>query len=135
MKTRTAARLAWSLFGLLFAVAAAGTYVSYLNGEYGDFTGNLIFGFVFFSLGLVGALIVSRRPEHVIGWFFARISLVAAVAFFADQYSTYSYLTTRDLLPGATFALWASNWLWILLIGSLLVYLPLLFPDGRLPSR
>ena len=135
MKTRTAARLAWLLFGLLFVLAVVGSYFAYQNGRYGDFWVNVTFGLVFLSLGLVGALIVSRRPEHVIGWFFTLLSVIAGFGFAADQYSAYSYLTKREVLPGAPFALWLSNWLWIVLMGSLLVFLPLLFPDGRLPSR
>lgn len=30
---------------------------------------------------------------------------------------------------------WLQSWYWYLLLGVVFVYLPLLFPDGRLPSR
>src|SRR5215212_10794912 len=30
---------------------------------------------------------------------------------------------------------WTQNWYWYVLLALALIYLPLLFPDGRLPSR
>jgi hypothetical protein len=30
---------------------------------------------------------------------------------------------------------WIGSWYWYLLLALVLIYLPLLFPDGRLPSR
>jgi hypothetical protein len=35
----------------------------------------------------------------------------------------------------AVAGVWANSWYWYLLLALTFVYLPLLFPDGRLPSR
>jgi hypothetical protein len=35
----------------------------------------------------------------------------------------------------AVIGAWTQSWYWLLLLTLVLVYLPLLFPDGRLPSR
>jgi hypothetical protein len=35
----------------------------------------------------------------------------------------------------ATVGAWANSWYWLVFLGLVLVYLPLLFPDGHLPSR
>jgi hypothetical protein len=35
----------------------------------------------------------------------------------------------------AIFGAWTANWYWFLMLALALIYLPMLFPDGRLPSR
>jgi hypothetical protein len=52
-----------------------------------------------------------------------------------DAYAAY-VVTTRgrpDAL--AVLGAWVQGWYWFLILGLLFIYLPLLFPDGRLPSR
>jgi hypothetical protein len=52
-----------------------------------------------------------------------------------DSYAAY-VMTTRghpDAL--AVIGAWTQSWYWLLLLTLVLIYLPLLFPDGRLPSR
>ena len=81
----------------------------------------------------VGALIASRRPENPIGWLFGIAGLLYGVAVFAGEYSAYTLLANGDSLPGGVVMLWIASWLWIP-SGSLIMFLFLLFPDGRLPS-
>ena len=38
-------------------------------------------------------------------------------------------------LPGGLAAAWLQNWIWVVSSGLLVVFLPFLFPNGRLPSR
>ncbi len=135
MKRRTARRLGWLMFGLLYGSAAVGLLLSYLNGQRGDFVENLVIGLAFFAMGGVGALIVFRRPDNLVGWLFGGIALVSAIAFgIGEQYSIYALITKRGTLPGGVFAAWLSSWMWVFTIGSLLIFLPLLFPSGKLPS-
>ncbi len=79
----------------------------------------------------VGALIISRRPRHPIGWIMLAIGLVSALQGLFGESARQLYAPKPEL--GAAFFL-MSNWLSrvvLVLYGILL----LLFPDGRLPSR
>ncbi len=92
----------------------------------------VVVGFGMFAV--VGALLVARRPGNPIGWILSVASLVVLAAAL-EMYAAYA-MTTRgrpDWL--ATFGVWVNSWYWLLFLGLVLVYLPLLFPDGRLPSR
>jgi hypothetical protein len=89
-------------------------------------------GFGMFAL--VGALLVARRPGNLIGWILSVTSLVV-LASALETYAAY-VMTTRgrpDWL--AVVGAWVNAWYWIVFLALVFVYLPLLFPDGRLPSR
>jgi hypothetical protein len=93
----------------------------------------LIAGFGAFAV--VGALLVAKRPTNLIGWIMAAVALVVGLGLVGDAYAAY-VVTTRgqpDLL--AVVGAWTQGWYWYLLLSLALIYLPLLFPDGRLPSQ
>jgi hypothetical protein len=55
---------------------------------------------------------------------------------FAGTYAEYVLVTEPGFsLPGAPMMSWLGGWTWFLGYGLLLTYVPLLFPNGRLPSR
>jgi hypothetical protein len=83
---------------------------------------------------VIGAIIASRLPHHPIGWICCAIGLIAAVDHFGGEYSLYALLALPHSLPGGEAMLWLQGWFWMLFIG-LIVFLLLLFPTGRLPSR
>jgi hypothetical protein len=83
---------------------------------------------------VIGAIIASRLPHHPIGWICCAIGLIAAVDHFGGEYSIYALLALPHSLPGGEAMLWLQGWFWMLFIG-LIVFLLLLFPTGRLPSR
>jgi len=116
----TAPRLAWSLFALWVALAAA---VALGGGQPFDLF--LMIGLTPFAL--VGALVASRQPRNPIGWILAAIALLSAVSALLAGY-------TEAASDPAPVAMWLDDWLsdlWIVLVG---VAIPLLFPDGHLPS-
>jgi hypothetical protein len=81
----------------------------------------------------VGAIIASRLPESPIGWLFCAIGLCFGVSHFSAEYAAYALLAPSRSLPvGQAFA-WLTSWVWVGGLG-LIVYLDLLFPNGRLPS-
>jgi hypothetical protein len=53
---------------------------------------------------------------------------------FTGEYAVYALLAQPHTLPGGKAMLWLQGWFWMLFIG-LIVFLLLLFPTGRLPSR
>ena len=81
-----------------------------------------------------GALIVSRRPGNRIGWLLCAIGLAGAGSAFAGPYARYVLLTEPGALPGGALAAWINHWLWVVPLALNALSLPLLFPDGRLPS-
>jgi hypothetical protein len=141
MKPRSAARLAWSLWGLMVLGLATGGAWNFLNRQVPreePVVVGLFIGFAALALATVGALVASRRRENPIGW----ILLGVAVAFgvgggFADGYAAYTLLNEPGALPAGPFAAWLAHFVIEgggLLFGSF-VFVLLLFPDGRLPSR
>jgi hypothetical protein len=134
--------LAWSLAGISFAMYAAGFVFAFLTRgvvdpvkqvSSGGFGGLLVF-LPFLAFPVVGALIASRRPGNPIGW----ICLVSGLFWMSsaqgDASNAYELARTGtvtssvivDALTQAT---------WTLPVGLLGVYMILLFPNGRLPSR
>ena len=78
----------------------------------------------------VGALLASRRPGHPIGWLFLAAALGWGVA---DAAGAYEHSMSPDP-PLASLAAWLQGWPTYVSVGALLFIL-VLFPDGRLPSR
>jgi hypothetical protein len=93
----------------------------------------LFVGFGMFAV--VGALLVAKRSDNTIGWIMGASALIVGVFPVSESYAAY-VITTRgrpDAL--AVFGAWANGWYWLLLLALVFIYLPLLFPDGRLLSR
>jgi hypothetical protein len=82
----------------------------------------------------VGALLVARRPGNPIGWILSVTSLVVPVSVL-ETYAAYVMTTTGRPDPLAVVGAWANGWYWFLFIVLAFIFLPLYFPDGRLPSR
>lgn len=82
----------------------------------------------------VGALIVSHHPRNMLGWLFCLMGLSSGLAGFASEYATYALVAEPDSLPGAKAAAWLGSWIGTPGFVSV-VLIPLLFPDGRPPSR
>jgi MFS family permease len=81
----------------------------------------------------VGALIASRLPTNPVGWLFCGFGLLRAVQRFAGSYADYALLENLAF-PGGRYVAWFSTCAWLAGL-ALGVFLMLLFPDGRLPSR
>ncbi len=81
-----------------------------------------------------GWLITRRLAQNPIGWLLSVIGLLVAAELLTEQYTMYGLVTAPGSLPGAPLAGWFSV-VMIELALFLLLFLILLFPDGRLPSR
>ena len=132
-----AARLAWSFWVISLALTVLSLLLLILNLSH---PGVPVYAFwienVLFSLGFstVGAVIVPRMPpENRIGWLFCAIGLLWAVAHFSAEYAIRALLAAPGSLPAGEVASWFFSWPPILALG-LLVFLVLLFPNGRLPG-
>jgi hypothetical protein len=135
---RVAAWLAWPLCLLCVVLALSGLILALLNGRgLGEvFVENLVaIAVLAVVFSIVGALIASHRPGNPIGWIFCFAALSQGLIIFGEEYATYALLTNPGSLPLGPEASWLKEWIWAPGLGLILVFLPLLFPDGRLPSR
>jgi hypothetical protein len=89
----------------------------------------------FGAFAVVGALLVARRPTNAIGWILAAIGLMVSIFNAGGAYATYVMVTRGQPDALAVFGAWVANCYWFLMLALALIYLPMLFPDGRLLSR
>ncbi|KKK04952.1 hypothetical protein LQ51_16260 [Micromonospora sp. HK10] len=85
------------------------------------------------AFGVVGALVLRRQPTNRLGLVLGIAGLCAAASATAAEYVAYTLHTRPGALRGAGVAALAVS-LWLPAFLLLVVALPLLFPDGRLPS-
>ncbi len=143
MRSRTAAWLAWSLAALSVAifVAAGALYVLAQSARSPGswFTVSTVsetLSFVsFLAFPLVGALVASRRPQNSIGWILLADGLLWMILAVTDAYGIYGVARPGSVPYPVAIGTIGDQWLWMPTIGLLGIYLLLLFPDGRLPSR
>jgi hypothetical protein len=133
MSTRATSWLAWSLAGLSVAMflASAVLYVLVPSSQEGPSTSGalseLLIFVTFLAFPIVGALIASRHPKNPVGWICLAIGLFWMLIFLGDSIpGSGPYPVTIAALTQAT---------WVPPVGLLGIYLILLFPDGKLPSR
>ena len=123
--------------GTLFTVALLATAwtLAWLDGDLGVL--NTGYGpdmLVPLGLSAVGAVVVARRPANRMGWLFLACGCVVALRAAAAQYAVLG-LGSAHGLPGDRWAAWLTSVLIDLIFpAGLLLFILLLFPDGRLPT-
>jgi two-component system NarL family sensor kinase len=131
MRTRMAARIAWSVwpFSLLLVALMVGLRV--LNGRASLHVGENVAIVLLFALP--GALIARRRPTNPIGWLLCAIGITQGLSGLGGAYGDYVLSTSPGSVPGVVGLLVNDMLHWAIL--GLVPLVILLFPDGRLPSR
>jgi hypothetical protein len=134
---RAAARLAWSLWGLVIVLAVASFILRHWVAPQSQHEGtwglqdilwwSILIPALVPAYATVGALVVARRPGNPVGWLClalgALVALEDVVWQLPSQYVTLALEITLGILG-------------TLMIPPLpLMLLLLVFPDGRLPSR
>jgi hypothetical protein len=117
----------------LAAIVAAGVLWLFFATELDD-TYLLFSGVAGLSFPVVGAMVLTRRPRHAIGWIFLAIGAGMTLVGFANGYAAYSLTVLPDPLLATGVVAWLSGWLWVPSLGLLMTFALLLFPDGHLPS-
>ncbi|MDQ3928385.1 MAG: hypothetical protein M3328_04460, partial [Chloroflexota bacterium] len=144
---RSAARLAWSLWIACLALLALALLLDFLQTE--DITSApwqlhrnyrllyplfaVLTGMMSLVYPTIGALIVTRLPKNPIGWIFCCVGLLYQLHHIALAYSNYAVAEDFALAWGE-YAAWCSALVGFAGLILTLVFLMLLFPDGRLPS-
>jgi hypothetical protein len=83
---------------------------------------------------VIGALIVSKHSRHPIGWMFCVAALSFGTAFFSREYAILALVVPPGTLPFGQAMAWFGFWIDMPGIAVVALFLPLLFPDGHLPS-
>jgi signal transduction histidine kinase len=147
LNTRSAVRLAWSLWVACLALLALALLLDFLHTNdiltypwqtlrnyrllYPIFA--VLTGMVSLVYPTIGALIVTRLPQNPIGWIFCGVGLLYQLHHIALAYSNYA--VSEDFAsPWGEYAAWFSAWVGFAGLILAFVFLMLLFPDGRLPS-
>jgi hypothetical protein len=123
-------RLGWSLFALVALIAAAGATLAGLRGGSATTIAELVTAA---GMAAIGALIASSRPSNPIGWIFCAAGVMLVLQGFGQEYATRASVDPGSLPAGEGLG-WVAEWVWVPALGAMLVFVFLLFPDGRLPS-
>jgi hypothetical protein len=116
-------------------VLGAGLVGAVLAGDLADAPFYVLFMLLPASLGFVGVVLALKRPDNAVGWLLLISGCLAGIAFAGGEYAGYAGLagTSGNLdRPFVVAAAWVSNVWFVPSIGMLVVYLPLIYPDGRL---
>jgi signal transduction histidine kinase len=132
---RTAARIAWAAAALSAAMGIGGLAPSQLAGL-GTSTRSPIFLIAFvLSLSVIGALVVSRQPKNVFGWILTMVAVLINFNLAGSAYAQFAVINQHGAWPAGVAIAWlAGGWNWILISAILLIFIPLLYPTGRLLS-
>jgi hypothetical protein len=143
MSRRVAVGLAWSLAGLSVVMFVGSvvlfvfTRVEQSPGDRTavDYISRLFLYVPFLAFPVVGALVASKRPRNAIGWICLLSGLLWLSPALGDAFVAHERATTDASTSSVKLldALIKGTWPWS--VGLPGVYMILLFPDGRLPSR
>ena len=138
MNVRLARKIAWSQVGLYFILAGAGLTLQGLVNTSFTQTGLPVLIILVSLVGVwivTGALIISRHPQHPVGWLLCFGLIFSALDMFSAGYAAYDTYVLSNSLPGVDLAL---IWLKLDNLGpyGLVTFtlIVLLFPDGRFLS-
>jgi hypothetical protein len=136
MSARAAAWLAWIMWALSIGLTMLSLWLLILNLSHPNVPVYLYWAedtLLAVGYSTVGAVAASHRPGNPVGWVLCSIGLSWGVGHFTSEYATYALLAAPGSLPAAEAAAWIYSWVWVPGLGFI-VFLPLLFPSGRLPS-
>jgi hypothetical protein len=133
-------RAAWLPLALSAAFVAAAAFL--VRGAPTDVPGlevataeDVVDAILNLSFPLIGALVLARQPRNLFGWAFCLVGLCFEASLCAGAYSTYATFTDPGSLPGGRLMSLLSDMLIVPCLVSLVVFVPLLFPTGRPPTR
>lgn len=134
---RGVAVVIWLIWAAVLLLSAANAALHILDGsrswasEFGFAGASIAVCLVFAS---VGALVALRQRRNAVGWLFLAAGFSWALATTAQQYAIRAVLVRPGTLPGGLTAAWLGSWVFVPIVPLLGIFLPLLFPNGELPS-
>ena len=129
--SRERARWPWVAFAAFVITFVAGMVFHVLTGQ--RLATSIPFVLPFTMFAVVGLLVVTRDPRNRVGLLLLVGSLIMVACSGAGDFATWAlakgYEGPTVAIPGLT-----TNFGWLLGLLAPLLLIPLLFPDGRLPS-
>lgn len=128
--------LAWALFGAaaILVLVGGGLHLATLDAPasvgYGVRGVEVV---IAVPVAITGLFVAQRRPDNPIGWLLLVASVLLACNLLSEGYAVAGVYGDTDL-PFVAAMAWMLNWLWVVFIGLLAIYVPLLFPTGSLPT-
>lgn len=86
------------------------------------------------GFGIVGLILVVRRPRRTLGWVALALPATVYTSLFLAEYAVRGLVVAPGSLPLALWAGWVGKWLFVPALGLVLT-LVLLFPDERVEGR
>lgn len=132
---RPDSRLAWAFAAPTLTLVVVGLTMLFLTFDYPPQGGWGFRGFpVIFAAGagVLGWLIMVRRPDNRIGLLLSLIGLLSAGQLFLTEYAAAG---TRTSLPASNVGALVNAFIWVPILALMAGAIPLVFPDGHLPSR
>jgi hypothetical protein len=141
MSTRTAAWLAWSVCAVILLILASSLLLIVLGWStplprgWTPWRDQAVFVFSVLGAPILGGLVASRRPENPYGWLWLGFGLSLALVQLSEPYAAYSLTVEPGSLPAPRAASGLLEGVGFVVTITLLPFLLLLFPTGRLPSQ
>ena len=141
MSRRAAACLAWKLAAVSLLIMALGLLLIFLGWStplprgWHPWAYQAIDAVGLIGAPILGGLIASRRPENSYGWLWIGFGLSFALVTFALAYAPYALVVSPGSLSAPRMVAVLAESSGFAVAITLLPFLLLLFPDGRLPSR
>jgi hypothetical protein len=114
---------------LLFVGIATVTLVVEAANHRADFS-DLANAIGFLAFASMGALLATRLPTNAVGW---TLLVVALAAILNRAISAYLAAAVQSDLPAEALIAWVDSWMWAVSLGTAMIVLPVVFPDGRVP--
>jgi hypothetical protein len=122
----------WSLGGPAAVLVVVGILVALATGDASTTTIVLPLSGVL-SVA-VGVVLVTRLPRQRIGWLLWAGGLLIAITRITQGLADHGLTTDPGSVPGAIWFGWVNAWVGLPAVVMLPLFLPLLYPTGRLPS-
>lgn len=132
MSARAAAWLAWLSCTMTAVLLAGAVALAVVSEGFEAYLG--LFAVDVLACALVGALVGWRKPANAVGWILLASAVCLALQEFAREYVTRGLASDPDALLLVPAMAWLLSWIYVPGIFLLLCFLPLYFPNGRLPS-
>jgi hypothetical protein len=137
-------RAAWGACGVAVAIAAARLVLAIVDPESsapvtdsrvpdGELELAVFEALVIAALGVVGAVVASRRPRNPVGWIMCMIPISFGL-FLLGRRVYWSLALAHPGSDAAELVAWLSNWIWIPAMFAALAFFPLVFPTGAPPT-
>lgn len=87
---------------------------------------NVAFLGAFALFVVLGAVLLDRRPGHVMGPLFALVGLLPAIGVSGDALAAWFLLRGATPPWSVVVLAWTNNWYWYVVLAAIVVYVPLL---------